>query len=124
MDEKRDFVKKWFEARQAEQRIIDGGGTDHEVLGAITGLPPEAFAFIEETQAIELLAAKITRYWNSLAVEVRPAYMTIRQFEHLFGGKGTGAWKIGKALRKAGWTSRRRWDESGTAGRCRIWMPP
>lgn len=109
----RDCVKRWLEAREAEQRIIDGGGTDLELLGQITGIPPEAFSFIEECRATEVLAAKIQRYWNSVPVDQRPAYMTMRQFQALFGGKGVGAWRIGNALRQIGWrSSRRAWKEN------------
>lgn len=117
------IVKRWLDQHEAAQKVIDGGGTDHEVLGAFCGVPPEAFAIIEDSITTELIAAKINRYWNALAREDRPSFMTMRQFKVLLHEDKVNAWKIGNALRHAGWTSSRRlWKENGP--RCRIWMPP
>lgn len=119
----KDIIENWFKKLELDERILDGTMTDHEVLGAITGMPPEAFAFIEQCRKIDVLAAKIDRWWNSLAPADRPTYMTMRQFQSIFGSDDTGAWQIGNALRQINWTSsRRRWQEN--APRSRVWVPP
>ena len=118
-----EVISRFLDRAQAAQLIIDGGGTDHEVLGALVGMPPQAIAFIEERQSVLVLAAKINRWWGSLSEAQRPAFVTMRQFHTMFGGTGIGTWQIGDALRYLSWTSSRRsWRENGP--RCRIWLPP
>lgn len=113
----------WLNNRLEAQKIINGGGTDHEVLGALTGVPPEAFALIESCEKTDVLAAKITRWLASIPNEKRPSFVTMRQIKELFGGKDIGSWELGNALRSAGWSSSRRsWKEN--APRSRIWVPP
>lgn len=117
------IVKKWLAERLAEQRIIDGTASDHEVLGAIAGVPPQAIALVEKRQAILVLAARIERWWASIPEAERPAYATMQQFLALFGSEQVGAWQIGNALRYLGWqSSRRSWKEG--VPRARLWTPP
>lgn len=118
-----DIVKKWLAVRATEENIINGTATDHEVLGAIAGVPPQAIALIEQRQAILVLTAKIERWWRTLPAADKPPFMSMHQFLALFGGTHVGAWQIGTALRNLQWKSaRRNWKES--TARVRLWLPP
>ena len=118
-----EVIKRYAQRAQAAQHALDDGRSDHEVLGALWGIPPEAIAFVETRQTILVLAGKIGRWWSSLTEAQRPPYMTMRQFQTMFGGAGVGAWQLGNALRHLSWTSSRRsWKENGP--RSRVWVPP
>lgn len=123
MEKIRKYVQRWYDLAQMRQRIIDGTATEYEALSALTGLPQEAFPFIEKCQKEDVLKARISNWWNNMQQTERPAQMTMAQFRTLFGEESIGSWQLGEALRALNWTSsRRRWKESGS--RCRIWIPP
>lgn len=116
-------MQRWYELAQMRQRVIDGTATEQEALSVLTGLPTDAFPFIEKCQKEDVLKAQIARWWEGVPAAERSKEMTMAEFCSLFRQTGAGAWQIGAALRELGWTSsRRRWKESGP--RCRVWLPP